>query len=285
VHSNKPEGLLVGTACLGSKTPDVFAGAREHMRTMEEHLRSNAAFTSDLAKLERYVAEEGRELERRLLQAHLDLRVAREQPVDVRGADGIRRTAQRVRSRILLTIVGEVIVRRWAYEAKGVEELHPADAALNLPTDRYSFGVRRLIAEEACRGSFDEVVEQTKKILGVAVPKRQIEELTMRAAQDFTTFYATRAVEVEDTTALLVMGFDAKGVVMRHEDLRDATKKAAERSQRKLQTRLTRGEKRNRKRMAQVATIYTIDPWVRAPTDIMHDLRPMGSAAMRRPRR
>jgi hypothetical protein len=284
VHSNKPEGLLVVTAYLGSETPDVFSGAREHMRTMEEHLRSDAAFTSDLAKLERYVAEEGRELERRLLQAHLDLRAAREQPVDMRGTDGIRRTAQRVRSRVLLTIVGEVIVRRWAYEAKGVEELHPADAALNLPTDRYSFGVRRLIAEEACRGSFDEVVEQTKKILGVAVPKRQIEELTMRAAQDFTTFYATRAVEAEDTTALLVMGFDAKGVVMRHEDLREATKKAAERSQRKLQTRLTRGEKRNRKRMAQVATIYTIDPWVRTPADILHDLRPVGSAAMRRPR-
>jgi len=239
------------------------------MRTMEEHLRSDGAFTSDLAKLERYVAEEGRELERRLLQAHLDLRAAREQPVDVRGADGIRRSARRVRPRVLLTIVGEVIVRRWAYEANGVEELHPADAALNLPTDRYSF---------------DEVVEQTKKILGVAVPKRQIEELTMRASRDFTTFYATRAVEAEDTTALLVMGFDAKGVVMRHEDLREATKKAAERSQRKLQTRLIRGEKRNRKRMAQVATIYTIDPWERTPADIMHDLRPVRSAAIRRPR-
>jgi hypothetical protein len=284
VHSNKPEGLLVGTAYLGSETPDVFFGAREHMRTMEEHLRSDAAFTSDLAKLERYVAEEGRELERRLLQAHLDLRAAREQPVDVRGADGFRRTAQRVRARVLLTIVGEVIVRRWAYQAKGAQELHPADAALNLPTDRYSFGVRRLIAEEACRGSFDEVVEQTKKILGVAVPKRQIEELTMRAAQDFITFYATRAVEAEDTTALLVMGFDAKGVVMRHEDLREATKKAAERSQRKLRTRLTQGEKRNRKRMAQVATIYTIDPWGRTPTDIVDDLRPVREVAMRRPR-
>lgn len=271
-------------AHLGSKTPDVFSGAREHMRTMEEHLRSDTAFASDLDALEKYVAEEGRELERRLLQAHLDLRAAREQPVDVRGADGIRRTAQRVRARVLLTIVGEVIVKRWAYEAKGAKELHPADAALNLPADRYSFGVRRLIAEEARRGSFDEVVEQTKKILGVVVPKRQIEELTMRAAQDFTSFYETRVVEAEDTTAPLVMGFDAKGVVMRHEDLREATKKAAEKSPRKLQTRLTRGEKRNRKRMAQVATIYTIDPWVRTPADIMHDLRPTGSAATRRPR-
>ena len=274
----------MATAYLNSETPDVFSGAREQMHAMEEYLRSDAAFASDHAELERYVKDEGRELERRLLQAHLDLRAARERPVDVRGADGVRRTMQRQSSRVLLTIVGEVNVRRWAYEAKGVETLHPADAALNLPADLYSFGVRRLVAEEACRGSFDEVVEQTKKIIGVAVPKRQIEELTMRAAQDFTAFYATRAVEVEDTTALLVFGFNGKGVVMRHEYLREGTKKAAENSRHKLQTRLTRGEKSNRKRMAQVATIYTIEPWVRTPMDIMHDLRPVRATATRRPR-
>jgi hypothetical protein len=271
----------VATAYLNS---DVFSGAREKMRTMEEHLRSNAAFASDLAELERYVKEEGRELERRLLQAHLDLRAAQERPVDVRGADGVRRTARRESSRVLLTIVGEVVVRRWAYEARGVEKLHPADAALNLPTDQYSFGVRRLIAEEACKGSFDEVVAQTKKIIGVRVPKRQVEELTVRAAQDFTSFYATRAVEAEDTSALLVFGFNGKGVVMLHKDLREGTKKAAKKSKHKLETRLTRGEKRNRKRMAQVATVYTVDPWVRTPMDILHDLRAVRAVAARRPR-
>jgi hypothetical protein len=281
---NTQERLLVAAAYLKPETPDVFSGAYEQMHAMEEHLRSDAAFASDHAELERYVKEQGREIERRMLQAHLDLRAAHERPVDVRGADGVRRTARRESSRVLLTIVGEVKVRRWAYEAKGVDTLHPADAALNLPTERYSFGVRRLVAEEACRGSFDEVLEQTKRIIGVAVPKRQTEELTIRAAQDFTAFYATRAVGPEDTTALLVFGFDAKGVVMRHEDLREGTKKAAEKSQRKLQTRLTRGEKRNRKRMAQVATIYTIDPWGRTPTDIVDDLRPVREVAMRRPR-
>ena len=30
-------------------------------------------------------------------------------------------------------------------------------------------------------------------------------------------------------------------------------------------------EKRYRKRMAQVATVYTIAPWVRTPMDIMHE--------------
>jgi len=144
--------------------------------------------------------------------------------------------------------------------------------------------VRRLVAEQACDVSFDKVAEQTKKLIGIAVPKRQVEELTMRAARDFTAFYARRAVEVEDTTGLLVFGFNGKGVVMRHEDLREGTRKAADKGKHKLQTRLTQGEKRNRKRMAQVATIYTVVPWVRTPMDILHELRSARSVATPRPR-
>ena len=261
-----------------------FFGAYEQLHEMEEHLRSVTAFANDHAELETYVRQHGREVERRTLQAHLDLRAACERPIDVRGADGVRHTTRRQWSRRLLTVVGMVEIKRWAYEAKGVDTLYPADAALNLPDDLYSFGVRHLVAEEACKISFDEVVEQTEKVIGVAVPKRQVEQLTMRAARDFTAFYATRAVQVEDTTALLVFGFNGKGVIMRHEDLREGTKKAAEKSKHKLQTRLTQGEKRNRKRMAQVATIYTVAPWVRTPMDILHDLRSVRPVATPRPR-
>lgn len=267
-----------------TSAPDDFLGAYEELHEMEEHLRSDTAFADDHTELEEYVREHGREVERRMLQAHLDLRAARERRVDVRGADGVRRTTQRQWRRRLLTIVGMVEVKRWAYEAKGVEPLLPADAALNLPDDMYSFGVRRLVAEEASKVSFDEVVVQTRKILGVAVPKRQVEELTVRAARDFTAFYATRAVKVEDTAALLVFGFNGKGVVVRREDLREGTRKAAEKSKHKLETRLTKGEKRNRKRKAQVATIYTVDPWVRTPMDILHDLRSVRAVTTPRPR-
>jgi hypothetical protein len=67
----------------------------------------------------------------------------------------------------------------------------------------------------------------------------------------------------------LVMSLDGKGVVMRVEDLREGTRKAARRARHKLKTRLSRGEKRNRKRMATVATVYTLAPQVRTPEAIM----------------
>src|SRR5438094_5029194 len=53
----------------------------------------------------------------------------------------------------------------------------------------------------------------------------------------------------EQTGSILVITADGKGVVMRREDLREATKKKAEKTKHKLLNRLSRGEKRNAKRM------------------------------------
>lgn len=263
---------------------DYFCSAREQGEVMEKHLRSQESMLCSHTELEAYIEEQGREYQRRLLQAHLDLRAARERPVEVRGADGIARTKHRGSARSLMTMVGQVTVPRLAYQAAGVEALHPMDAVLNLPNELYSLSVRHRVVEQVTARSFDEVVEEIHQTTGADVPKRQVEELTRRAAQDFDAFYATRAVEAEDTDDLLVMSFDGKGVAMRHDDLRPATKKAAELGQRKLSTRLTKGEKRNRKRMAQVATIYTLSPQSRTPMDVLHDLRPVRDASTPRPR-
>ncbi|MGH7439460.1 MAG: ISKra4 family transposase [Polyangiaceae bacterium] len=217
----------------------------------------------------------GRELERRLYQAHLDLRAALERPVPVRGADEVDRTYRRPSHRPLGTVLGAVMVARLAYQAEGVNGLHPMDASLNLPPDEFSHGVRRFVAEHAAMMSFDEVVAELHAQTGARAAKRQAEELAVRAAIDFEAFYAGRRAAndvVERTRDLLVMTFDGKGIVMVPEDLRPATKKAASKAVRKLATRLTTGEKRNRKRMAQVAAIYTVPRHMRTPLDVLADL-------------
>jgi hypothetical protein len=56
---------------------------------------------------------------------------------------------------------------------------------MELPEEKYSYRVRRIVAEERARASFDEVVEFLKKQSGAEVPKRQVEELAVRAARDF----------------------------------------------------------------------------------------------------
>jgi hypothetical protein len=212
-------------------------------------------------QIERLLAEKGSELLRSMMQAHYDARAANERQVKVAGADGVERTQVRKASRQLETLFGTVEIDRHLYQAPGSEGLAPLDAALGLPSEKYSLEVRRLIAEGEVAGVVRWVVELIAKRTGASVSKRQVEELTVRAAQDFDAFYADRLTEAEATNDLLILSFDGKGIAMRHADLREAT-------------RLTSGEKRNRKRMAQVATVYTLAPWKRTAADVLHTLRP-----------
>jgi hypothetical protein len=101
------------------------------------------------------------------------------------------------------------------------------DASLHLPPELYSYGVRRMVAERVALDSYEDVVELMASGTGAPIGKRQVEELAIRAAQDFEEFYATRTVQAEDTAALLVLTFDGAGIIVRPEDLRPATRKAA----------------------------------------------------------
>ena len=56
---------------------------------------------------------------------------------------------------------------------------------------------------------------------------------------------------------------------MRPEALRPQTARKAQAATPKLKTRLSKGEKRNRKRLAEVGAVYDLTPVPRHPTDVM----------------
>lgn len=247
-----------------------FTRARAHTGRVEGMLSSTEMIRAPHSEVEALCDAQGREWARLMLEEHLALRAALEKPVEVTGADGVPREAARDSERHLETVVGTVAVPRRAYQAPGSEDLHPMDATLNLPRELFSHGIRRLVAKEVARASFDEVVEMVGDYCGASIAKRQVEELAVRAAQDFEAFYAQREPVQEAGTDLMVLSTDGKGIVMRHEDLREATRLAAEKKVNKLETRLAPGEKNNRKRMAQVAAVYSVAPWPRMATDVVN---------------
>jgi len=251
---------------------DEFVLAREQFALLVSHLQSEEAAQLEHGQVEAYLSREGTELLRRLLQGHLDLRTRREvRRRSMRGSDAVLRTHGREGcERGLMTLFGEVRVRRMGYGARGHGSLYPLDAQLNLPRDRYSHGLHRRVSEEVSRSSFDEALERVESTTGGKVPKRQGEELAKHSSADFEAFYDTRRAEgAEPTEDPLVLSMDGKGIVMRAEGLREGTRRAAERARPKVKTRLSKGEKRNRKRMAMVATVYSVAPHVRTPAQIM----------------
>jgi len=214
---------------------------------------------------------DGFELLRQLFQDHLDLRAEREERLPgVTGADGVTRGYAEVdHERLLVTIFGEVRVRRLAYRHKGTTNLYPADAALNVPEETYSHGLRALAAIEAARGSFDETVAAIDRASAVTVPKRQVEGLARAAAVDFEAFFTEAGRPEPGEDEVMVLSADGKGVLMRPEGLREATRAKAEASQNKLKGRLSKGEKSNRKRMAEVGAVYSVTPVARRADDVM----------------
>ena len=213
----------------------------------------------------------GRELVRRLLQGHLDLLAVREtRRHDVTGPDGVARTrAERGHARPLATRFGQVTVSRIAYRAPGAPNLHPLDAALNLPQEKHSHGLRKLTAIEAVRGSHEDAAAAITRATGMKIGKRQAEELVLRAARDVDGFREDRRPAPAPDEHALVLTFDGKGIVMRPDALRPATAKAAAAARNKLATRLSPGEKNGRKRMAELACVYDAVPVPRTPADVI----------------
>lgn len=267
-----------------------FVDADMKFSEIKEMLSAPSALGMSHSEVEALASDQGRELLRLLFQGHLDLRTEREEaPEAITGADGQTRTHRRVRSRDLVCLFGAVNVARTALGGRGMDSLAPMDAELNLPKTRYSFGVERRVVEEAIRGSFDEAIDAVARTTGVGVPKRQAEEMVRRASEDFEVFYAAGGGQLgregPPTEDLLVLTVDGKGISMRPEGLREATRRAAEGRKHKLEKRLSKGEKRHRRRMATAASVYTISPHPRQASDIVRALRPVRDAEASKPPR
>ncbi len=258
--------------------PDYFTSAYDQYCELVSTLSSPESQGWEHGEVERNINTFGTELLRRLFQGYLEQRYAKESyQSEVFGSDGEARPHRRKQTeRQLETLFGEVVVTRVGYSTQtlGVSALYPSDGQLNLPTDKYSDELRRRVAEEASKVSFSETSSTIAKTTGGAVGKRQCEEVTVKVAQDFEAFYAQRSGQ---TTAgrddLLVLTTDGKGIVMHSADLRPATAKAAEKSTQSHQVRLSPGQKRQRKRMATVASVYHVPRYERCAEEIIGEAR------------
>jgi len=278
----------------------------EHLTLLAERLFQQAFDKSDgrsLRELEGSILASVMELGLALLGAVMGSIGLKEADLAVEGEDGKPRTVKRLLSRQVTTRLGDVEFWRFGYGGRGQMSLFPADAWLNLPPEKYSHEVRRLVALEVAQLPYEQAQDHLHEYTQAHVPRRQMLELASRAAQDFEGFYEARnatpdvevatkvleskeeGVNAETPSPLLVLTTDGKGVVMRQDSLRKATKRAAASKRHKLEKRLSRGEKKNRKRMAQVASVYEIKPWVRSALDVMGELSGTGEKPLeKRPR-
>ncbi|MFF7601280.1 ISKra4 family transposase [Streptomyces mirabilis] len=271
-------------------TTDPYARSVSAFEALMCTLSGSDASAWTHAELEERLDVAGRELLRQLLQDHLDLRAWLEEE-EVRGSGGppvtgpegqVRPWQETGQSRWLASVFGLVRVTRVAHRGRGLGNVHPADVALSLPAGRHSMGLRRLAVTEAVRGSFDQAHDAVERRCGKVLGKRRLEELVVAAAVDVDDFYQTRIPVPCSREMPLVVQVDGKGVVMRPEALREATRRAAAKAATGHRGRLAPGEKPNHKRMATVACVFDTRPAPRRPHDVIH---PPGGRSGERPAR
>jgi len=162
------------------------------------------------------------------------------------------------------SVFGAVRVARTGYSQRGVASLFPRDAQLNLPARSYSHRLQKRVAVKAVKMSFEEVVNDIETETGVRIGKGQVEQIISGAAQDFDAFYAQPCSEEVQQQAhakpIQVLTFDGKGVVMRQEALREATRKKAEACAQQPRRGFARREKANRNRHLSYRPSYSLSP-------------------------
>jgi len=231
---------------------------------LQSWLASSSALRLPLHHIESQQADKGREVQRLLLQNHLQQRdtgdVAPALLVPT-GGEELLYSHRRLGTRRLITVFGAVELIRMGYSRPGVPSIFPLDQALALPARSFSYELQRRLVKAAAQNPFLESVQTIAELTGVSVSKRSLEEILPHAAQDFDVFYRQRPPDPA-SGSLLVAAVDCKGIpVVKPVAARPAL-------------RLTKGQKANKKRMATVATVFTRAPWVRTPQQVLESLFP-----------
>jgi hypothetical protein len=273
-HSRQASGGTAVTARLsvtirqvrddGSEAPldgelaAALAGPAEQFAGLAAWAAEEAGYL-DHGEREKAIGEEGRELQRRLLQATFDIDAAREERAEgATSAAGIRHgTVEEGHGRGVASVFGPVRVIRKAYRNRREPNLYPADARQVLPDDPYSLGMRALAAFHLAGGGFGQAQEVIEARTGVTVGRAQLAGLAEDLAAWTDDFYEERARDAEpglpDTDVIMMQG-DGKGIAMRPEHRRNAGKED--------------GTRPGIKKMAEIVAVADFTPAVREPEDI-----------------
>ena len=242
-----------------------LAGQAEQFAGLAAWAAGEARFC-DHGEREEVIGEEGRELQRRLLQATFDIDSAREERAEgVTSAAGIGHgSVEAGHGRGVTSVFGPVRVSRMAYRNRREPNLYPADARQVLPDDPYSLGMRALAAYHLAGGGFGQAEDVIRERTGVTVGGAQLTGLAEDLAAWTDDFCEQRAQDADDDlpdTDVIMMQGDGKGIAMRPEHRKNAGKE-------------TESTHPGIKRMAQIVAVADFTPAVREPEDIAALARP-----------
>jgi hypothetical protein len=165
-----------------------------------------------------------------------------------------------------VSVFGELDIFRYVYGTRETQkqEAVPTDALLGLPDSEFSYVLQEWDQSFCVEDSYEESRRKVEKILGIGQSVRSLEQMSLSMAEGVSAFQESAPKPpAQEEGSILVLTADGKGVPMRRSVGQDPP---AVRGRRK------KGEKANKKRMACVGGVYTIDPFVRTSEDVVDEV-------------
>ena len=167
--------------------------------------------------------------------------------------------------RVYQSVFGSFEVGRTVYGSREGQKIEyvPVDSQLQLPESDFSYLLQDWSQGLAVEQAYRRVPETLGRLLEVKPPVDSLERMNLKMAQSVRGFRESRpAPAPESEGALCVVSADGKGIPIRRRSA-EVPIEAHDRDQR---------PKPNRKKMAVVGVVYTIDPFVRRPKEIVDSL-------------
>src|SRR5436305_10414506 len=155
------------------------------------------------------------------------------------------------------SVFGDFTLRRTAYGSREGQKILfvPLDNRLQLPASDYSYLLQQWDQALGCECAFARIAATLHDMLGVRQPVDSLEQGNRQMAQAVESFRAARPLPApEEEGAVFALIDDGKGVVLRRGP--DDPKPKAHRG---------KGDKANKKRMAIVGALYSVDRYQRTP--------------------
>jgi hypothetical protein len=169
------------------------------------------------------------------------------------------------RNRTYQTVFGAFELQRHVYATREGQkaELVPLDARLQLPESKFSYLLQDFDQHLTMEEPFQQVAHTIQRILDVRQHVDSLERMNQAMASHVDTFHVHQEPPpASEEGAILVETADGKGVPIR----RPADAPRIEDHEPRV------GPKPDRKKMATLASVYSVDPYVRTPQDVVEAL-------------
>lgn len=162
------------------------------------------------------------------------------------------------KQRIYYSIFGKLQVMRPYFYAADKGSASPLDEELSLGADCYSDLLRELVEYLGADVTYEKTSGFFQRVLGHSMSTYTVQKLMADDAADVEAYYQQKpAPEPSNEAAILVAQADGKGVPMVRETPVEAM------------VRLSKGQKRAKKKEAVVTTAYSIAPHIRTPEQVV----------------